>query len=246
MKKILKRLFKPAVISCSLLGIFVLCCGFPGCQTSPPTKMEQGMFDIVTNTVVVVKTNMVTLTNTEVVQITVTNVDHTTKVTDVTNYTQVVVPVQVTNKTETYDYGAPSARTQAQKEMVTSIVGTGANMVAPGSGELVKTVTTGLITGGLALWAWIRGNGHKNAAAQLTQVVETGREIIKAVPGGEKYDAAYLQWMKDHQTETGVANLIGKLVEKNVSNDQAKGAVQSIMDVIGTVSDVTPKAPAKV
>lgn len=177
----------------------------PGCATKPPTALEQRWFNITTNYVpeVVLKTNYVTITN-----------------------LQGGITVQrnlsaETNLVEQYQY-TPGSRAQQVKE----VGGAVGNLFGVGG-----LVTTGL--GALfGLWAQVRSSRRYRTAGSLAQTIETLRVFVKGLPNGAAYDTAFVQFMQSKQAEAGVLQEVVSLLEKEVSNPDAKEAAQNVQNLI--------------
>jgi len=210
-----------------------------GCSTAPPTKVEQGLFDILTNQVVITKTNEV------VVPVYQTNVitELVTR-TNIVNGEPVVNTVTVTNEHRIVTW---------QTNMVTQAVTNEAYAYTPGPGakEITDTAASvgnlfgvgGIVGTGLTflwgLWASLRSNKRYLTAANTVQVVETLREFIKTLPNGEAYDTALTQWMQVHQAEAGVTQQVIDLLAKEMNNPDAKVAAEQIKAVIQSLSSAT-------
>lgn len=101
-----------------------------------------------------------------------------------------------------------------------------ANIAAPGLGGAVAGIV------GTLFAAWGRIRSANNVSDTLAQSIETARELLKTVPNGDKYDAAFLAWLQKHQAETGTISKVAELVNNTVDNDTAKGAAQGIINLI--------------
>jgi hypothetical protein len=194
------------------IALFVAGCSLIGANPKPPTKFEEGVFDIKTNVVTEVRT----VTNH--VQVPV-EVFHTNEVgVNVTNTIPQVVPqyITVTNHTEQYLY--------TPKQIVTdtaTTAGTIGNIVAPGIGGIV----TGILGGVIAMWGKLRST--KQVGTTLAQNIQTIREFLKTIPNGDKYDTLITQFMQKHQAEQGVLQqVVGILGE--IDRSDAKVAAQEL------------------
>ena len=181
-----------------------------GCSTPqrPPSAAEQKYFEIRTNVVEVVTTvtNIVPATATTVAAIRIE---------------------PVTNKVEQYDF-TPNANAGA-------VAGTGAAVTSiwsPVAGGVVGAALAGIFS----LWGLLRSKKRETAneltAMELAQIIETGRQILLKTPDGAKYEAAWKNWMVKHQADTGVISQVAQLVAAGVDNDKAKGAAQTIVNLI--------------
>jgi hypothetical protein len=205
-----------------------------GClNPSPPTAAEAYLYNIQTNYVpiyVPAKTNTVTQTNT--VQITLTNQLNGVVITNLEPQVvrfEVVVPA-TTNYQAQYSY-SPGTGSQA---IAGTVGGVGSMFGLPFLGSAVTAL--------FSLWGWIRSSRNGQAmGSSLAQIIETGREILKTLPNGAQYDAAYLNFMQQHQTDTGTILGVAELLKKAVSNATAKQAAQDIIDVVQGISP--PSAP---
>lgn len=200
----------PPKLPLLLLG-GVLSLGLVGCVTPsgqrPPSPTEQKYFEIQTNIVPVV----VLVTNTPAP---VTN----------GNLVTLSAPVvqAVTNQQERYTF-TPNANAQL-------VAGTGG---AVGNLWGVGGAVSGAILGVFSLWGLFRSRKSAVAsAAELAQIIETGRQILLTMPNGAKYEAAWKDWMVKHQSETQTIAQVSQLVALAVDNDKAKGAAQTIVNLI--------------
>jgi len=70
------------------------------------------------------------------------------------------------------------------------------------------------------------------------------REFIQALPNGTKYDAAITAWLQQHQMQAGVAQQVLGILENNVSNPEAKAAVNEISATLTAVGSSAPVVTA--
>lgn len=232
MKTVTKAILIPL-----LLGVFVAFC-MNGCA-STPTKLEQKLFDIQTNTVQVVVTNTVTRTNYEVQriqQIVPTPSGSVTNFIEITNAVPVQFQVPATNYTEHYTY-TPNQNAAAIKQTGTEIGG------FFGVGGTVGTIITGIFGAWAAFAEW-RSKKNKNTAEALSQIIETGSEVLKLAPNGAQWDAAWKQWMQKHQAETGTLSNVMKILQNVTDNQTAQNAAAEIQEIIGAVNAKAMPTPA--
>lgn len=188
----------------------LLALGLAGCSTPqrPPSATEQKYFEIKTNVVEVVTTvtNIVPATATTVAAIRVE---------------------PVTNRVEEYDF-APNANAGA----VASTSAAVASIWSPVAGGVVGAALAGIFS----LWGLLRSKKRETAneltSLELGQIIETGRQLMLKLPDGAKYEAAWKAWMVKHQAETGVIAQVAELVKLGVDNDKAKGAAQTIVNLM--------------
>lgn len=189
----------------ALAALTLAACLFAGCNTAPVRTFEDYTFDAVTNRVSL-PTNWVesvSLTNTDGV-ITTTNVQFWA--------TNVVV-----NTTYTVSTNAAG---------VARMVGTAANVVLPGFGEIVSLVLLGL----LSLWAKLKSNKSKAVQTSLVQSIETLLAIIETTPqGAQLTDRLKLELTKSH-VAANVVSEVATLVDKYVDNAEAKRAAKIILE----------------
>lgn len=186
-----------------------------GCASPqrPPSVAEQKYFEIRTNVVEVVTTvtNIVPATETTVAAIRVE---------------------PVTNKVEEYEFtpNANAGTLATTSAAVTSIWN-------PVAGGVVGAAIAGLFS----LWGLFRSKNKATAeradvnqitAEELAQIIETGRQVLLKLPDGAKYEAAYKAWMIKHQAQTGIIAQVAQLVSASVDNEKAKGAAQTIVNLI--------------
>lgn len=197
------------------LVLGLLAFGLMGCASPqrPPSVAEQKYFEIRTNVVEVVTTvtNIVPATETTVAAIRVE---------------------PVTNKVEEYEFtpNANAGTLATTSAAVTSIWN-------PVAGGVVGAAIAGLFS----LWGLFRSKNKATAeradvnqitAEELAQIIETGRQILLKLPEGAKYEAAYKAWMIKHQAQTGIIAQVAELVSASVDNEKAKGAAQTIVNLI--------------
>lgn len=231
----MKKIALLAVIS-ALLGVWV-----GGCVSHPPTALEQRYFTITTNPpVIAVTTNVfsVTLYKTNEVTQTVTNVQGVLEFkTNVIVIPQTVLQTNlavVTNQPETYNF-APGPGQQNIKD-IGGLIG---NFF--GAGGLVTTAIGGLFS----IWGMLRSKKNYGTAAQLAQTIETLRNFVQQLPNGQTYDAALVQWMQQHQAETGTINQVIGLLANEVSTPDAQVAAEHIRAAIAALGVPLPPAPTK-
>lgn len=193
-----------------VLLVGLLAFSFTGCSTpqKPPTPTEQKYFEIRTNTV-------------DVVQL-------VTNVLPATATTVAAVRVEpVTNRVEQYEF-VPNANAQ----LVATTGAAVGTTISPVAGGVVGAAIMGLFS----LWGWARSKNTATAtqitAKELAQIIQTGRQILLRLPDGAKYDAAWKAWMVKHQAETQTIAQVSQLVALAVDNDKAKGAAQTIVNLI--------------
>lgn len=195
---------------CGLLSFGLIGCASP---QRPPSVAEQKYFEIRTNVVEVVTTvtNIVPATETTVAAIRVE---------------------PVTNKVEEYEFtpNANAGTLATTSAAVTSIWN-------PVAGGVVGAAIAGLFS----LWGLFRSKNKATAeradvnqitAEELAQIIETGRQVLLKLPDGAKYEAAYKAWMIKHQAQTGIIAQVAELVSASVDNEKAKGAAQTIVNLI--------------
>jgi hypothetical protein len=196
-------------------ALFVLAVLCVGCASSgkpiQPNAFDRTLFNIETNLTpaVSVQTNTVVVTN----AVTVTN--DAGVVTWQTNVVLATNVCHVTNFIPQYEL-APKEAAETAIKATGGVVGG-----LFGFGGLAAT----LLGGVYHTYMQIR-NRRINAA--LTQAIETGREVLKSTPQGQQLDAAYVQWLQQHQTQAGVINAVAGMVNSFVDNDAAKAAAQLI------------------
>lgn len=228
------------------LSLFITGCALFGNNAVPPTAAEKKWFDVSTNyaPIVVVKTNVVTVFTTNQVMETVWKTnhidDHQTIVTQVTVTNPVPVTVTVTN---TY------YETNGYYEKYTLTPGAGVRGAQEIGGAVASPwgasgIVSGIIGGIAALYAGFRNRALNKdnkdldkVAGGLAQAIETYREVVKSGPQGEAVDAAFKQWLIQHQAETQTISRVAEVVADNVNNLEAKHAAQQISAL------VNPTAP---
>lgn len=187
-----------------------------GCATKPPTQFEQRMFNIETNIipVLVVRTNVVIVTN----------------LVGVTEFQTNIVTTVKTNESYVYKPGAGA-------QEIAQTGGAIGNFF--GAGGVVSTGIMGLFS----IWGYLRSKKNYVTAANLAQTVETVREFVKALPNGAAYDTALVQFMQTHQAESGVLNQVLALLQREVSNPDAKIAADHILKLLNSLQGLTSPVP---
>lgn len=198
-------------------------CKLIGNDPSPPGKMEQALFNVVTN----YQTNTVFQTNIAANVVT-SEVFHTNEIGQVVTTTNTVTNYQtntawVTNVVPSY--------VMTPNDTAKTIAQTGgglANVAAPGMGSMVSSGLLAL----LAIWGHLRSAKNKDVAVNLAQEVEAVREFIKTLPSGNNYDSAITQFLQTHQVEAGVIQQVLSIVDRSVSNPEAKAAAAEMSGVV--------------
>lgn len=211
-----------------------------GCSTAtPPTKTEQALFDIRTNTypVIVVQTNTVLLTNSVTKIIEITNQVGIVVPQFVTNTVTIPVPMLVTSVVQTQDYTF-TPKTNGLPAVASGVAGTVGNLVAPGIGG---PIAGAIVPFGLAIWAWFRGSKKSATANNLAQTIETAREIIKSLPNGAAIDNQFTAWMQSHQAEAGVIPQVLDILNTTVDNQAAKETADQLKAALAALQ--TPRPP---
>lgn len=238
--------------------VFTGCGSLFGANAVGPTKMEQALFT--TNEIPVTKIVTVNEYRTNVVPITVQR----EVVSYVTN--SVGVPQYLTNTTVIQAFQTnvvPYVSLQTNVVLVpqlapsgtTSAIQGGAGLIGNlfGVGGLVTTALGGLLAGYLKL----RNNAlagqadtQTQVSAALTQNIQTMLEVLQGTPQGQALLPKVKQYLKDHQTDVGVLEDVGNIIETYVNNDAAKGAANSILGAVNTLmsggasASPTPNAPS--
>jgi len=215
-----------------LIGLSI----FVGCASRPPTRFEQGLFNIETNQIpiVVLRTNIFDVTVVRTNAVTVTN---TVGVVEwQTNIIPVVVQqtntMIVTNTQEAYLYH-PGEGAKNIQEVGTTV----GNLFGVGG-------MTGTALGALfSLWGYWRSKKSLVTAGNIAQTVETMREFVKSLPNGATYDNELVNWMQAHQADAGVLNQVMTLLKTQVNNQDAKVAAQQVMDTINALKNLAPTPP---
>lgn len=241
MKKIITPILDVAALLAIPLCLFILF----GCATGAnraPTAFEQKFFNIQTNYVpqvmvttvtnyqiekvrqVVVETNTVTITNQQsgaqeqkIVYVPVTN----TLVKEV----PVVTKEFITNTVPSYTYtpNATTAQIKAGAETVGGLFGPYGGMAAAAVGGI------------FGLWGHLRSSKANATSAVLTQVIETGSELLKTTPQGTVLADKWRTWMIAHQAEQGVIENVTKIVANVVDNEAAKDAAAKLTALTASV-----------
>jgi len=200
------------VLATALLATIVGCSAL---QTKPPTAVEAGLYQIVTNTVTVTNTPP-PVTNYVSMPIFVTNTSGTIIISNTPPVPVVTQPppqvVTVTN----WSY-LPSTNTTATIQAVGSAV----NIAAPGVG----TIIAGLLSVGLGIWGSLRSKQATTSTAIATntvQAIETARNVIATLSPAAA--TAYNNWLMAHQQDANIANEVGALVDQVANSNLGQAA----------------------
>lgn len=220
---------KKIVFSLCAIAAIVTGCQLLGKNPSPPTQAEARLFDIQTNTIpiVVTRTNTVTTTN-------VVNVPSPTGIPMfATNFVTATNVVTQTNQVEEYTYNKRPA-----VEATATQLGTAVAPFTAGWGSIVSGALVGLY----GVWAHLRSTKKGDTALVLTQEIEAVRDFILTLPQGTKIDAAVTQFMQQHQTESGVAQEVMKLIKDNTDDPTVVGVATQLQTAINDLTN-PPAAP---
>lgn len=241
----MKKLIRPILDVSALLAIpiclFILLFGCATGANRTPTAFEQKFFDIKTNYApqvmitsitnfliekvrqVVVETNTVTVTNqagiqeAKIVYIPLTNT--------ILKEVPVVTKVYVTNTEPTYSY-TPNATA----DMIKTGAGTAGSLFGPYGG-----IAAAAVGGIFGLWGHLRSSKANATSEVLTQVIETGSELMKTSPQGAALADKWKTWMITHQAEQGVIENVTKIVANVVDNTEARNVAGKLADLTTSV-----------
>lgn len=228
----MKKYTIPALLSAIVLVVVSSC-------ASTPTAFDRQFAEVRTNyvPVLVIQTNVVTMTRTnEFIQ----TVVHTNEVgvpvpVYVTNI--VIAPASVTNYLIVTNIAAvPYLVPNTNATAIAGSAGAIVNSFVPGLGSLV---TEGLLAA-LTIFLGIRNrqfSGRNStlsqAAGVLTQIIETGREVLSKTPQGQQAADAFTAWMVTHQAQTDTIAEISRIVQATTNNTEAQQAANQILQLIG-------------
>lgn len=201
-----------------------------GTDTSAPSAVEHAIFTTVTNFVNVPV--QVQVTNFVTKEIVLNQTNTIGQILTVTNEVQTPVysVVTVTNVIPQYQ-NTVSDQTKAGVSGFATVL----NYFVPGSAGIA---TTGILAI-LGAWAQLRSGKRQDTSIALAQEAETIREFIKTLPNGTKYDQAITTFMQAHQLESGVADQVLSLLDKEVSNPDAKAAIEEIQGTLKAATATT-------
>lgn len=223
-----------AALMAALALACVTGCKYVGADTSAPNAVERQLFTTVTNYVDVPV--QVPVTNIVVKEVTVFQTNTVGQIVTMTN--QISQPVYSvvweTNHVPQYE----NAVSDHMKSTVTGLSGV-LNYFFPGVGPIAGSGVLAL----LAAWAQLRSGKRQQTASALTQQMETVLEFIKTLPNGAAYKQAITNFLQQHQMEAGVANQVLKLIENQVSNPDARAAVDEIKNSIAAAQETAAKSP---
>lgn len=218
------KLWPLAAFTMALLALasFTGCKQF-GADTSAPNVVEQKLFTTVTNFVAVPV--QVPVTNIVTKEVTLYQTNTVGQIVTVTNEVQqpVYSVVWKTNEVPQYE-NTVSDNTKATVSAGGSIL----NTFFPGVGGMASTGIMAL----LAFWAQLRSGKRKQTASSLAQEMETALEFIQSLPNGAAYKQAITNFLQAHQMEAGVSEQVLGLLENQVSNPDARAAVDEIKNSI--------------
>lgn len=208
-----------------LAGICLLL-GGGGCVSGPPTTLERAWFDVSTNTLPQVTTEVVRapeisstnrLTTDPATGLVTTNTVTVTNWVEQTRF--------ITNAVETYTLAPGAGLAQAAQ--------TGANisnLLAPGSGGLVAAAITGLGW----IWSSIRNRKNGKIAAGGLQAIQVFRSVLQTTEEGKMLDRELTRWLMKHQIEAGISSEVLQLIQGTVSNDDARRVAAEILAILRT------------
>lgn len=206
--------------------------GLFGANPAPPTTLEQKLFDTQTNyiPVVVTKTNIVETTNMVVLTNTVNNTVTTTNV--------ITATPEVTTQTN-----QQAVYTETPKPIVTGTLQAAGTAASPFTAGIGTMVSGGLVLL-LGIWGHLRSYKFAQTSTALADEIEAVRNYILTLPQGTKIDAAVTQFMQQHQTESGVAQTVLKLIDGNTSDPTIAGISAQLQTAINDLTN--PPTPPKV
>lgn len=221
-----------AIVSVLAVAAIITGCKAIGDNPTPPTPLEEKLFDISTNVVpqVVTKTNTVNVTN--VVDVPGANgaVIQQTNVVTTTNV------VMQTNQVSEYQY--------TPKPAIESTVQTAGTLSSPFTAGW-GTIAAGALSLLYGMWAHLRSTKTGNTALVLTQQIEAIRDFILTLPQGAKIDTAVTQFIQQHQVEAGVAQEVLKLIKDNTGDPTAAGLAAQLQAAINDLTDPPKTATAQ-
>ena len=174
-----------------------------GCATgSPPSRIEQGLFNVQTNTV------WITNTVPQVVRVT----NEFNLVTTQTNFVTVTTPATSYVMTP-----------NGTADTISAVGGAVGNLW--GVGGITSTALAGLF----AAWAAYRSRKSGRTAAVLAQIIETGSLILKTTPQGQALDVRWKTWMEKNQTQAGVIDEVLRIISSSVDPASAQVAADKLV-----------------
>lgn len=198
-------------LSLTLLTAAITAASF-GCASfgsRPPTKFEQGLFDVQTNLTPVFRyiTNHIYLTNiVDAKPVIVTN----------------TIVEQKTELVPTYVFTPNTNAT-----VITEIGRTTGNFF--GVGGAVGTALAALF----GTWASLRSHKQGQINSNLAQAIETARSILLTTPKGQDLDREFMTWLVKHQAEAGVLQQVTDLVDRMVDAPAADEVANAIKTILG-------------
>jgi hypothetical protein len=220
------------ILTVSSLTLLLCGCGMFGTNPKPPTRLETMFFTVQTNYVEL--SHVYTVTNTPGRNLPVTTSASGTSPGVITNAAYSAVITDVTNVTKVPAYSlAISPTTQG----TVTAIGSTVNAFLPGTGSLVSLGIMSL----LSFWGYLRSSKLGDTSGALAQEIETIIEFVKALPDGSQYAQALTNFLQQHQSDTNVATEILSILEKEVSNPDAKVAAQQVIDTVNSLQAVGQK-----
>jgi hypothetical protein len=216
-----------AVSMTAAVAMLLTGCKLFGADPAAPNAVEKVLFTT--------KTNFVEVP----VQVSVTNYVNKELVFNQTNTVGQIVTV--TNEVQTPVYSVvtvtniiPQYQNTVSPSTTASVTGASGilNYFFPGSGPIVSAGILALLGG----WAQLRSSKRQDTSAALAQEAETILEFIKTLPNGAAYKQAITTFMQAHQLDAGVADQVLGLLDNEVSNPDAKAAVEEIRGTLSAVS----------
>lgn len=219
----------------SLALVLIAGCSLFGTNPKGPTKIERGLFDVVTNIVVVTNAVPVPVPVYVTNQVLQTNIVAGAPV--VASNAVVVIDHYVTNTVMvTSNVEALTLTTSDKTKQGINTIGTALNTFLPGVGTAVSLGLAGLA----GLWGYLRSSKLVNTAGALAQEIETIRQFVRALPNGAQYDTTLVNFLQQHQNETNSIKTVLDLLANSVSNSDAKVAANQIINVINGLNAPHP------
>lgn len=197
-----------------------------GCSTNgiqpPPSKLDNAIFTITTNTTVVPVTKTINVTNFIPQVVLETNIQN--QIVTITNTIPVVVPQYVTveQTNQSYTYVPKTEITQTA-----SVVG---SMTGPWG-----VVGSMLLAAGLGLWGKIKSNQAttlSSVAGNTAEALAAARAVIAALPNGDSISKQFDTWLSNHQNDVDIAKelagVVAEYADPTHTNTIAAGIISQI------------------
>lgn len=215
------------------LGFILAGCASNGAQP-PPSTLDKAVFNVTTN--IVQQTNLVTLTNTVTQVVQQTNASGT--VVQQTNVIFIPVVTNMVHDITNYIF--------TPKPEITQTASTVGAFLGPWG-----TIGSAAISGLLGLFAFFKNkqvNVMTEVAGSSQIALQTARQVIAAMPNGDKLTVQFNAWLAAHQNDVNIATELSQVIDDYVDPTHTQTIASGIISQVTTpiVPNATAAASIKV